>query len=276
METLKKIAEMANGKHWREVIDNFILPEVLKRGGSPRNYQISDEYMTVVAEFAPLVWAEDKEAAELLLEFAMQRISCGAVKHSDMGSALNVPQRYVYYSTFQDKPALMSKACWDFMERAFSYALVSDKLKKHAKAILFGLIFNLDYKSGRPLNSYDLGELSDSAKEVKDFVWRLALEILPFDEFWKKLVSDGWIKYKSFFDANWDKIDINEFHKTLIYYVPAQKAWRDLVLDGWERHIAFFHNNWNAVDDAEFYKMVGAKNLIQKAKIIMKIRTYSV
>ena len=117
MEVLEKIAEMAKEMLWQEIMERFILPQVLKKGGQARNYQISDEYMTVVAEYVPLIWESDKQTADILLEFAMQRISCGAVKHAYQGVAINVPQKYVYYSTFQDHEALMSDACFDFLQR---------------------------------------------------------------------------------------------------------------------------------------------------------------
>lgn len=274
METLQKIAEMAKVMPWRNVMDSYILPEILKSGGSARNYHISDEYMEVVAEFAPLIRNSDSQTAEILLEFAMQRISCGAVKHKYIGAALNVPQKYVYYSTFQDKPAPMNDACFDFLLRAFPYCLVSDKLKKHASAILFGLIFNLDNNTGKPLNGYSLGDLSVPSEKVMKWAWETALIFIPFEEFWLKLVSDGWLKYKKFFTQNWDKIDIKKFHGALVYYSPPQEVWPVLALDGWERHIGFFHDYWPAVDTKRFFELIGVKSLAQKAKISLKIKHY--
>ena len=149
MEVLEKIAEMAKTTSWHEIMERFILPQVLKKGGKARDYQISDEYMTVVAEYAQIVYQSNKQVADILLEFAMQRISCGAVKHKYQGTAISVPQKYVHYSTFQDHEAPMSDACFDFLQRGLPYALVSGnpKVKEHASAILFGLIYNLDFET---------------------------------------------------------------------------------------------------------------------------------
>ena len=255
METLQKIAEMAKVKSWHEIMDNFILPEVLKSGGSARGYVISDEFMTVVAEFGPLIHFDDAKTAEVLLEFAMQRISCGAVKHPYLGTALNVPQRYVYYSTFQDKPAPMSDACFDFLLRGFPYCFSSKKLRKHAEAILFGLIFNLDYKTGEPLNGFDLSQISTSSQDVKKWAWETAKIFISFDDFWKKLISDSWFKYRDFFINNRVSIDVNEFHKVLVARYPPQKIWRELAKEGWEYHIGFFHDYWPAVDTKEFFSL---------------------
>lgn len=272
---LEKVAELAKVKSWHEVMESFILPEVLKCGGSARNYHISDEYMTVCAEYGQIIYRRDIKTAEVLLEFAMQRLSCGAVKHKYLGAALNVPQKYVYYSTFQDKPAPMSEACWDFLQRGFPYCLVSEKLKKHALAILTGLIYNLDYKTGEPINGYNLGEISQPDHKVKEWAWQTAAIFIPFENFWPLLVKDNWLKYKDFFVSNWDRIDLPKFHDALVAKVPVQEAWPDLALDGWERHIAFFHKYWYAIDSNRFFELIGVTGLAKKAKIALKIKHYS-
>lgn len=276
MRAIEKVAEMAKTKSWREIIERYILPEVLKKSGSARGYKISDEYMEVVAEYTQIIRQKDVKMAELLLELAMQRISCGAVPHRYVGVAVSVPLKYVYYSAFDDKPAPMSNACFDFLVRGFPYAVVSnsEKLKRHASAILFGLIFNLDYQTGEPKNGLDLSCINTTSLEVRDWAWQTALDLIPFEEFWKKLVADGWIKYRHFFVENWYKINIAEFHRTLVAYVPPQKAWPDLALDSWERHIGFFHDYWPAVDTKSFFELIGVTSLAQKAKISLKIKCY--
>ncbi len=274
METIEKIAAMAKEKSWSEIMNNFILPEVLKAGGSARNYQISDEYMSVIAEFGQIIYQSDKKTAEVLLEFAMQRISCGAVKHPYLGAALNVPQRYVYYSTFQDKPALMSEACFDFLQRGLPYCLVSEKLKKHARAILMGLIYNLDYNTGQPINGYNLGEMAQKSVEITQWAWGTAKIFIPFEEFWPLLVKDNWLKYKPYFTVRWGKIDLKKFYGALVARTPVQEAWPDLALDGWERHIAFFHQYWHAVDTKRFFELIGVKGTLKKAKISLRIKYY--
>ena len=66
MKAIEKIAEMAKTMSWHEITDRYILPEVLKRSGASRNYQISDEFMEVVAEYAQIIQPQDKKTAELL------------------------------------------------------------------------------------------------------------------------------------------------------------------------------------------------------------------
>ena len=277
MEVLEKIAEMAKEMSWHEIMERFILPQVLKKGGQTRDYQISDEYMTVVAEYAQIIWQNDRQTADILIEFAMQRISYGAVKHKYQGVAINVPQKYVYYSTFQDHEAPMSDACFDFLQRGLPYAFVSEnaKVKKHAFAILFGLIYNLDFETGEPLNGYALGDIKTPAKEVQSWAWETALIFVPFEEFWPKLVDDNWLKYKRFFVSNWEKIGVRKFHKKLAEKMPPQKAWQALALDGWERHIGFFHDYWPMVDKDLFFETIGVSELAKKVKISLKIKYYS-
>lgn len=276
MKTLEKIAEMAKTMSWHNITERFILPEVLKRSGAARGYQISDEFMEVVAEYTQIIHPLDRQTAELLLEFALQRISCGGVEHKYMGNAINVPQKYACYSTFQDKPAPMSDACVDFLIRGLPYALISTspKLKKHAQAILFALIYNLDYTSGEPKDNLDLSCLSTTAEQLKDWAWKTAEIFIPFEEFWPKLVADGWTKYKKFFTDNWDRIGVSKFHGVLVYHVPPQRAWPDLALDGWERHIGFFHDYWPSVDTKRFFELIGVTKIAQKAKISLKIKYY--
>ena len=132
----------------------------------------------------------------------------------------------------------------------------------------------LDYQTGELKGELDLSNISATPFQVAEWAWTTAMCLIPFDDLWKKLVSDGWVKYKRFFTDNWEKIDIPEFHKTLVYYVPPQEAWPDLALDGWERHIGFFHDYWVAVDTKRFFELIGVTKITQKAKISLKIKHY--
>ncbi len=271
-----KIEELKKTQNWKQIAEGYILPEILHHGGSERNYVISDEYMQLMSEYGAEIFSADTYIAEVLLEFGMQRISLGAVKHRMTSVALAVPQKYVYYSTFQDKPAMMTDACFEFLQDCLPICLKSPKLKKHARLILFGLITNLDYETGAELNGYKLANelLHYPLAEVKDEAWIIGLKNVDFTEFWTELVHDKWTKYKMFFEANWEKIDIRKFHQAVLYRSPAQEAWPDLARDSWERHIAFFHDNWNAVNKDEFFAIIGKEGLWDKAKVTIKIKHY--
>ncbi len=276
MEILEKIAEMAKTKSWQEIINNFILPEVLKKGGSARGYKISDDFMSIIAENIVFIRMENKELADAMLELAMQRISCGAVNHPYLGTMLNLPMRYTHYSTFQDKPAPMSDACFDFLQRGLPYCFFdSPKLKKHAEAILFGLVFNLDYKTGEPSKDLDLSNVNTPAYEIMLWAWSATQLFVGFDVFWRKLIADDWHKYRKFFIENRNKINVKDFHKELVVRYPPQKIWRELAKEDWEYHIGFFHDYWSMLDRKEFFEIIGVTNLLQKAKISRRIKNYS-
>ena len=203
----------------------------------------------------------------------MQRLSCGAVKHQYLGTALRIPLKYVHYAATQDEPALMSWACWDFLQRGFPFCMTDSSLQEHARAILFGLIFNLNADTGKPLKGYNLGMLCVKPAEVKDWAWETAFKYVPLEEFWPNLVDDGWTKYKNFFDANWSRIDLKEFHNRLVQKFQPQMVWRDLA-DDWERHIGFFHAYWYIIDKQKFFAAIGVKGTLNKLKVAMKIKHY--
>ena len=50
-DVIKKVADLAKEKSWHEIMETYILPEVLKKGGSARGYKISDDFMSFVAEY---------------------------------------------------------------------------------------------------------------------------------------------------------------------------------------------------------------------------------
>ena len=276
MEILERVAEMAKTKSWQEIIDNFILPEVLKKSGAPRGYKISDDFMSIVAENIVFIRMENKELADVMLELAMQRISCGAVKHPYLGTMLKLPVRYAYYSTIKDKPAPMNDACFDFLQRGLPYGFsASPKIKEHAEAILFGLIFNLDYKTGKPLNNFNLSEVNTPSYEIMKWAWSTAKCFVAFDLFWRKLIGDDWRKYRAFFVENRNKISVKELHQELVVRYPPQKIWRELAKEDWEYHIGFFHTQWSMIDKKEFFEIIGVTNLLQKAKISRRIKNYT-
>lgn len=276
MYNKNEIMNLLLSKTWLQITEQYVLPEILKKGGSARNYVISDDYMLFMSDYAALICDSDFKTGSVLLEIGMQRLSCGAVKHLAATTVLALPQRYVFYSTFFDKPALLSDACFAFLQNCLPLCFKKESLQKHAQQILFGLICNLDSKTGAELNGYVLANptLTFSNKQVFDWAWQTGLECMDFEAFWTELARDNWCKYKDFFVQNWDKIDIRKFHGEILYRQPAQLAWPALAEDSWQRHIGFFHDHWMAVDKERFYNIINKHGLFNKAKVSYKIKHY--
>lgn len=64
----------------RELVDNYILPRgVEPTGQDTRGWRISPQFMQFMAGWGQYCVKEDRFTGELLMEIAMQRLSCGAI-----------------------------------------------------------------------------------------------------------------------------------------------------------------------------------------------------
>ena len=74
----KNVNELV-GMSQNEVVNKVILPIIVQPTGQDiRGWRIGDDYMSLMAEFGEYCWQQDAFTGEILLEIALQRISCGA------------------------------------------------------------------------------------------------------------------------------------------------------------------------------------------------------
>ena len=65
-DVIKKVADLAKEKSWHEIMETYILPEVLKKGGSARGYKISDDFMPCFTALA--MYSGNKTAESVVLK----------------------------------------------------------------------------------------------------------------------------------------------------------------------------------------------------------------
>lgn len=137
---LNKVAAMSGknvnelvGMSQNEVVNKVILPIIVQPTGQDiRGWRIGDDYMSLMAEFGEYCWQQDAFTGEILLEIALQRISCGAVLH-EASSYKILPEAYRKYSAMCDQPGLMSDACFNFLQKQIVTCLKAKLTREHAK-----------------------------------------------------------------------------------------------------------------------------------------------
>lgn len=171
----------------KRLVNDYLLPKCLGVGGSEKRFpHISDEFMSFMAEFGHECIVRDKETGELLMELAMQRISCGAIAVNDYDFIGSLPLEYQRYTAAYDEPALMSQACWDFIEKNIQFCiegLTKETWRQHAENILWSLLQNIG-EDGSLLNDYvwNEGLINKSLTEVYSWVMHVAqVSFTPYD-----------------------------------------------------------------------------------------------
>lgn len=161
------------------LVHDFILNQAVFVGGSEQRFpHISDEFMAFMAEFGQECIIRDQETGELLMELAMQRISCGALIDDGYDYINSLPEKYRCFTVEYDEPALMSQACWDFIERNIEFCvngLSNEVWRQHAENILWSLVENIN-EDGTTNNDFvwNEGLVDKSLKEVGEWALQLA------------------------------------------------------------------------------------------------------
>lgn len=201
-----------------EIVNNVVLPKiVMPTGQDIRGWRIGDSFMELMADFAPDFYRENAYTAVILLEIAMQRLSCGAVLHDPTPVREALPVGYKQYSAARDQPGLMSTACWNFLRKQAVFCLSLPQTKNHMSKIIFGLHDHLDAE-GNELYGFILGGIgsSISGKEVFAFAAETIKNNMSFQEQYEHFAVPGRFRSnKEFFRSNWDKFDIGDLAKRL-------------------------------------------------------------
>ena len=196
-----------------DVVNEFVLPKILKPYQKRENQCISDAFMKLMANYGHYLY---KNGYDYLLELAMQRISRGAVIHKRIPEKECLPIKVQDYAAIYDRPTPMSSECFMFLLAQASFIMnkTNDELKKHMTLILFGILNNLT-EDGKELyaNTLDKEVWPPSLYMV---AWNTIRETLPFSEIVDELATPkGIVKYNLFFRAKWDDLDKKSLIKKL-------------------------------------------------------------
>lgn len=200
----------------REIVDQVVLPKILQPTGQDiRGWRIGDTYMNLIADFGQEFYRNDYFAGELLLEIAMQRISCGAVLHES--TPITLPAGYEKYSVACDQYGLMSEGCWNFIKMQTDLCLQLPTTNNHMKKIIFGLVDHLT-PEGEKLGGYMLGSIDYKldGKIVYKFAMETLKKFVPFEELYQHWATpESYSKQAAFFKENWNLIDKKDFFKRI-------------------------------------------------------------
>lgn len=223
--------EEVNGKTLDQVIEEIILPKILRPGGQDtRGWRIPDKYMSLMAEFGEYLHKNSSEG-QYLLEIALQRLSCGAVLHAPTSYDV-LPAKYKQYSVQYDQHGLMSDECWEFLTQQAKTCLSAEFTREHAAKIIFGLLDHLDEK-GNTLGSYMFGGIGfkTPAKNAYDWAFQTVVENILFDELYDHLATpERWEKYKGWLKTNWSEIDKTDFYQRIgIGFFKRRKVKKEVM-----------------------------------------------
>jgi len=217
---LAKVAELTNkdinelnSLTYRQVINSIVLPQILYPTGQDiRGWRIGDTYMSLMAEFGKECWLRDNYTGEIMLEIALQRLSCGAVLH-ERHSYKVLPENYWKYSAMCDQPGLMSNDCWKFLKAQANTCYEGKLTREHITKIIFGLLDHLD-EEGNELDGYMLkyNNFNTDTKEVYLWAWQFAVSHFSFEEMYNHFAThEKWERFLYFFQTNRNKIDKSDF-----------------------------------------------------------------
>ena len=236
---LNRVAELARmdvndlaSQTYRQVINNVVLPVILRPTGQDiRGWRIGDDYMAIIAEFGRECWLRDNYTGEILLEIALQRLSCGAVLHEGHSFKI-LPEAYWKYSAMCDQYGLMDDACWEFLKKQANTCFQASLTKEHIVKIVFGLLDHLD-EEGNELKGYMLkySNFHTDTKEVYQWAWNFAVEHFSFEEMYAHFATpQNWQRFIPFFKLHKGKIDKSDFcHRIGVEgFWNKRKVWKSL------------------------------------------------
>lgn len=242
METkfLTKVAELSGkdvnelvGMPQRQIVDQIILPFILKPSDQNiRGWRIGDSYMHLMAEFGEYCYNQDQFTGEILLEIALERLSCGAIRHQETSYEI-LPSNYWKYSNWKDQPGLMTDACWKFLKKQGELCLQINLTKDHIKKMIMGLLDHLD-EHGNELGDYMLKYASfhSDPKDVYDWAWTMANKHFSFEVLYAHFATPGrWQRFIPFFKENRPIIYKPDFCNRIGVkgFFNQRKVWKQLA-----------------------------------------------
>lgn len=203
------ISAMDHSHHVSIILDWILHPT----GQDIRGWRICPTYMNIMTEFGGYLYKKDNYTGWVLLEIALQRISCGAVLHEPTPVQKALPQEYQKYSAACDQYGIMSKDCWMFLTTQGKLCFDVPETRDHITKIVFGLLDHLT-PDGRELNGYMCGHID--GKTMYDWAWDIANAEISFSVRFEHFATpERYAKYQAFFKENQSQIDWNDFFKRI-------------------------------------------------------------
>ena len=206
-----------------ELVEKVILPFILGTPrGNHRYNRISGEYMKFVAQYGQMCVELDRESGELLMEFALQRLSKGAVVHKGIHLINILPEAYRQYTSAYDEPGLMGPECWEFILNNLVFCvknLSNAAYRNHAEQILWGLFGHLN-PDGSTIDGYMWNRAEYvGASEAQAYEWaeKAAVECFGVDAIAQHFAL-RWRQHKAFYKR----------HMSSIHWETAFFPWLDL------------------------------------------------
>ncbi|MBQ9235360.1 MAG: hypothetical protein IJ184_02725 [Alphaproteobacteria bacterium] len=192
------------GKSLREIMDEVILPKIVRPSGSRRHGNcIDDDFMYGMYEHGAEIFVQDAYCYEVLAEIAMQRLLQGAVEHFPVPLETALSEQYRIYSTADDTLTPMTNACWLFIKSNIRLCLQSgEELAHQARAVLMGIVEHINDQglpkgwTGAPL------ALEDSLLVVRRFCFDMLERYCAFYEVFYLINADNWQCYKQYLAHN--------------------------------------------------------------------------
>lgn len=250
MSYIKAIAELCKAEvteiqylSQKKIVDEYILPRAVHMtGDEERGAYISDDFMHFMSMYGDTCFLLDQASGEALYELAMQRISCGAVRHKFHSIPLDkvLPPKYLRYAAWKDKVMPMSLECWEFLHKQLHFIISDRRLREHAVAILLGILDTINSSERLP-DGYLL-PIDHFTPDPRDmFAWA------------KKIVSDYDIRLKHVFFG---------------YFSQPDK---------WQHYLWFWHQKWPEFNKEEkklFFKNIGVSSFWGKYRVVKKVKNF--
>lgn len=209
-KTKVSVEELAK-KSWSEIVDEVILPKMA--GPVKTRWCINDDFMTLMADYHEEMYLKDKDTTSVMLEIALQRLSCGAVRHSNNPTTWPepLPVKYWEYSSKWDEGHVMTQGCYNFIcSGAMELCLKIDLTRNHAMAILLGIMEDV-LPSGEH-NCYYLYKHEFEARCMYNIAQGLAEKFGKYEELFESYAKPGqWEKHIDWFSQNYGKINWEKF-----------------------------------------------------------------
>ena len=209
IERETKERNLAN-KPWKEVVDNIILP---KMAGKSNRWCINDKFMLLMALHYYDVMLESISLYSTLQQIALQRLSCGAVRHEYVSDAKPLPKEYHEYSSVHDEAHVMTEGCYEYiMSGAFEWCFRDERNKHHAQEIAFGLIHHISPQGDIAWNYTFPEALKCRGINLYTKMTYLVEKHCDFDTLFEHYAQENeWKKHRIWLANNYQKIDWTKF-----------------------------------------------------------------
>ena len=198
-------------KRWDTLINLYVLPKI---AGQPGREYISDEFLSLVADYGAEICAKNSYIGAAILEICLQRLSNGTIPgHCYPVYLEDLPVEYREYSSAKDKPHPMTCGCINFLMTGIELALYYSETKKHAVAILLSLVEQIS-PTGKTSSQAELGEYKSFAAGLFAHAKGILEKHLSFEDLYSHYAKPTqWKKHVDWLSKNRHLINWDQFFK---------------------------------------------------------------